>query len=126
MNKLRNILLFIIILLASFQLFAQRVDPADAEEHFKHHNFIDALSVYEKLIEKDPKNPDYPFKAGYCILHINSDKSKAIKHLEIASERKSDPDVDFYLAKAYHVNMKLDNALATMKKYKTSGIGTKQ
>lgn len=123
---MRNILLFIIILLASFQLLAQKVDPADAEEHFKHHNYIDALKVYEKLIEKDPKNPDYPYKAGYCVLHINNDKSKAIKLLETASERKSNPDVDFYLAKAYHVNMKLDDALESMKKYKSSGIGTKQ
>lgn len=98
----------------------------EAEEHFKHNNFTDALSIYEKLIEKDPKNPEYPFKAGFCVLHVNSDKTKAIKFLETAVERKSDPDAVYYLAKAYHLNLKFDLALATMKKYKTEGIGTKQ
>ena len=106
--------------------FSQRVDPDEAAEHFKYGNFIDALVVYEKLMEKDPKNPEYPFKAGFCVLHINNDKSKAIKYLESASERKSDPDVDFYLAKAYHYNLKLDEAIETMEKYKKSGEGKLQ
>lgn len=122
---MKNIL-FPILFFFTVSVFAQRVDPAEAEEHFKHHNYIDALKVYEKLIEKDPKNPDYSFKAGFCILHINSNKSNAIKHLETAVERKSDPDAVYYLAKAYHFNLKFDAALTTMKKYKAEGVGTKQ
>ncbi len=107
-------------------LFAQRPDADAAKEHFKFGNYIDALKVYTKLIEKDPKNADYPYKAGLCIMFREGDKSKAIKYLEIASQRKADPDVDFYLGKAYHYNYKFDKALETFKKYKTSGAGTKQ
>jgi hypothetical protein len=123
LNYLKYILtlLFASLVLTSF---SQRVDPEEAAEHFKYGNFIDALEVYEKLMEKDPKNPEYPFKAGFCVLHINSDKSKAVKYLESASERKSDPDVNFYLAKAYHYNLKLDEAIETMEKYKKSEGGT--
>lgn len=106
--------------------FAQKADPADAEEHFKFHNYTDALIVYKKLIEKDPKNADYPYKAGFCILHTDRDKSEAVKFLETASAKKSDPDVDFYLAKAYHYTLKLKEALETFEKYKKSGLGTKQ
>ncbi len=125
MNNLKYILTLLLTSLV-FTSFSQRVDPEEAAEHFKYGNFIDALVVYEKLMEKDPKNPEYPFKAGFCVLHINSDKSKAVKYLESASERKSDPDVDFYLAKAYHYNLKLDEAIETMEKYKKSGTGLLQ
>ena len=125
MNNLKYILTLLLTSLV-FTSFSQRVDPEEAAEHFKYGNFIDALVVYEKLMEKDPKNLEYPFKAGFCVLHINSDKSKAVKYLESASERKSDPDVDFYLAKAYHYNLKLDEAIETMEKYKKSGTGLLQ
>ncbi|MDT8411118.1 MAG: hypothetical protein RQ875_01535 [Vicingaceae bacterium] len=125
MNNLKYILTLLFTSLV-FTSFSQRVDPDEAAEHFKYGNFIDALVVYEKLMIKDPKNPEYPYKAGFCVLHINNDKSKAIKYLELASERKSDPDVDFYLAKAYHYNLKLDQAIETMEKYKKSGEGKLQ
>ena len=77
-------------------------------------------------MEKDPENADYPYKAGLCILNIDQDKSDAIKYLKIASDKKVDPDVDFYLAKAYHLNLKLDKAIETYTKYKNSKEGTKQ
>ncbi len=126
---MKNISVYIIIIsavLISTFGYAQKADPADAEEHFKFGNYIDALIVYKKLIEKDPKNAGYYFKAGYSILHTERDKNEAIKYLEFASEKKIDPDVDFYLAKAYHYNLKLDDALKTFEKYKSSAAGTKQ
>lgn len=126
LERIKKHILFTLSVLVTLTSFAQKADPADAEEHFKFHNYIDALIVYKKLIEKDPKNADYPYKAGYSILHTDRDKSEAIKFLETASERKSDPDVDFYLAKAYHYNMKLDEALDAFEKYQKSGVGTKQ
>lgn len=119
-----------ILLFLSFGLFingySQKADPEDAAEHFKFGNYIDALIVYKKLIEKDPKNTDYPYKAGLCVLFTDRDKREAINFLEIASERKSDPDVNYFLAKAYHHNLKLDKALEYFEKYKSTGEGTKQ
>ncbi|PCJ25042.1 MAG: hypothetical protein COA97_08695 [Flavobacteriales bacterium] len=104
---------------------AQKAVPEDAKEHFKYGNYIDALKVYVKLMDKDPKNADYPYKAGLCILFTERDKTNAIKYLEKAAERKSDPDVMFYLGKAYHYDLKLDEALDAFNKYITEGQGTK-
>jgi len=125
LNLFSRQILTLVALLLSVSAFSQRADPADAEEHFKFGNYIDALIVYKKLMVKDPKNADYPYKAGLCVLLTDRDKTEAIKYLETASERKSDPDADFYLAKAYHFNLKLDQALSTYQKYKTAGAGTK-
>ena len=110
----------------SFTASAQRADAGDAKEHFKFGNFNDALKVYVKLMEKEPKNIDYPYKAGLCILFTARDKNEAVKYLEKAAERKSDPDVYFYLGKAYHLVLKLDEALTALEKYKSLGEGTKQ
>lgn len=104
---------------------AQRAVPEDAAEHFKYGNYIDALKVYVKLMDKDPKNAEYPYKAGLCVLFTDRDKIDAIKYLEKAAERKSDQDVYFYLGKAYHYNLKLEQALEAFNKYIVSGPGTR-
>jgi len=122
---LKNFITFILFFI-SIVAVAQRPDPDDANEHFKFGNYIDALNVYTKLMEKDPKNALYPYRAGLCVLGIDDDKSKVIKYLEIAAERKSDPDVEFYLGVAYHYNYKFDEALDAFNKYKKEGKGTKQ
>lgn len=119
------ILVFVSLFVLSFT-YGQRADPADAAEHFKFGNFIDALPVYKKLIEKDPKNAEYPYKAGLCILLTERDKSGAVKFLETADQMNADPDVKFYLAKAYHYNLNLDEALETFNEYIKTGSGTKQ
>jgi len=105
--------------------FAQRADPADAKEHFKYGNFLDALVVYKKLIEKDPKNIEYPYKAGLCVLFTDRDKTEAVPYLEKAKMLKSDPDVKFYLGKAYHYNLEFDKALEVFSEYIAEGQGTK-
>jgi len=105
--------------------FAQRAIPEDAAEHFKFGNYLDALKVYEKLIEKDPKNFEYPYKAGLCILFTEGDKKNAVKYLEIAAGKDADEDAYFYLGKAYHANLMLDKATEAFNTYIVKGPGTK-
>ncbi len=123
-NKLHILIIFSFIFISS--AIAQRADPDDAKEHFKFGNFIDALPIYEQLVEKDPKEADYPYKAGLCILLTERDKSKAVEYLKKASEMNADPDVNFYLGQAYHYNLKFDDALKAFETYKKSAAGTKQ
>lgn len=125
MDSLKLYILSLLSVALISSISAQRADPADAKEHFKFGNYIDALAVYKKLMDKDPKNIEYPYKAGLCVLFTERNKTDAIKYLEKASERKSDPDVNFYLGKAYHYNLKFDEALDAFNKYITEGQGTK-
>ncbi|MBL4592927.1 MAG: PD40 domain-containing protein [Flavobacteriales bacterium] len=125
MKTIKLYILGILSMLLMHSAIAQRAVPEDAKEHFKYGNYIDALKVYVKLMDKDPKNIEYPYKAGLCVLFTERDKTDAIKYLEKADERKSDPDVKFYLGKAYHYNLKLDEALDAFNKYIAEGQGTK-
>ena len=125
MNTLKKniFLLFLVFLVTTSS--AQRAIPEDASEHFKYGNYIDALVIYRMLIEKDPKNIDYPYKAGLCILFTERDKTDAVKFLETAAKNNADQDAYFYLGKAYHANMMFDKAIEAFNFYITQGPGTK-
>lgn len=121
---IKNILpLFLVFLVTTSS--AQRANPEEAIEHFKYGNYIDALVIYRRLIEKDPKNIDYPYKAGLCILFTESDKIDAVRFLEKAAESNADQDAYYYLGKAYHTNMMFDKAIEAFNYYITQGSGTK-
>ncbi len=122
--------LFISLLMYSFtfELVAQkRVYPEDAAEHFKFHNYIDALKAYQMLLKEDPDNELYNFRAGYCVLQIHGDKKPAIQYFEKATRaEKADPDAWYFLALAYHYNYEFDKAEDTYMKYKAIGKGKYQ
>lgn len=126
LKTLYYFLLTVIFICISLVGKSQRANADDANEHFKFQNYIDALVVYKKLIEKEPKNYDYYYKAGYCILHINRDKKAAIPFLEKAAENNAHEDAYFYLGLAYHYNLDFDQAIENFKKYKANGKGEKQ
>jgi tetratricopeptide (TPR) repeat protein len=123
LKKLYILSIFSVFLIQSSS--AQKAIPEDANEHFKYGNYLDALNIYKKLIEKYPKKIDYPYKAGLCILLTEGDKTEAIKYLEKAAENNADADAYFYLGKAYHVNLMLNKSIEAYNTYITKGPGTK-
>ena len=99
-------------------------DAALADEFFSYANYTDALKNYLALLKQDPSNEKFTYKAGLCYLYSNLDRTKALSFLEkSAKAEKVDNDLLFYLAKAYHINYKFDEATKAMNKYKQSGKG---
>jgi tetratricopeptide (TPR) repeat protein len=119
-------LLFILLAFSSLHAFAQGnkipaqgYEPADAEEHFKHHNYIMALRVYKELFRKDPKNVDFNYKIALCYLNTNINKKEAISYLEfVTKQEKYDVEALFDLGKAYHYANRFDEAIKTFNKFK--------
>jgi tetratricopeptide (TPR) repeat protein len=126
---MRQILFTLTILLTFLQakpIYAQRPDPADADEHYRHQNFVDALIVYKKLLKAEPSNPLYNFRAGVSILLTDRDKKEAVNYLEIAAKNNADPEAYYYLGLAYHYNLQFDEAREAFNKYKQQGKGNHQ
>lgn len=84
--------------------------------------YIDALYIWEMLIEEDPKNANLQYKAGMCYIYLNKE-SQALPFFERAQysvnknynpnsylERNAPTEVLYYLARANHVNGKIDTA----------------
>ncbi len=115
------ILLFTLVTIST--AWAQRPDPADADEHYRNQNFVDALLVYKKLLKANPKNPLYNFRAGVSILLTDRNKKEAVHYLEIAAENNADPEAYYYLGLAYHYNLRFEEARRAFKKYKQQGKG---
>jgi tetratricopeptide (TPR) repeat protein len=118
-------LFFSAFLLTSLGMSAQNgkvrkgFEPEDAEEHFKHHNYMMAMRVYKVLYVQDKKNIDFNYKLALCYLNTNINKKEAIPYLEfVTKQEKFDPEAMFELGRAYHYANRFDDAIRTFNKYK--------
>jgi hypothetical protein len=119
-------LVFSILVLAPLQSQSQSKghpqgqEPEDADEHFRHNNFVMALKVYKILYKKDNKNITYNYRIGLCYLNTNFNKKEAISYLEfVTKQEKSDPEALFDLGRAYHYANRFDDAIKSFNLYKT-------
>jgi len=90
-----------------------------------------SLPVWLELLKDYPDNANINYKVGLCYLNQETDKKKALSYLEKASkgisrnydnfvptERSAPPETKFYLAKAFHLNNRIDEAITTYTDYK--------
>ncbi|PCH94885.1 MAG: hypothetical protein COB85_05155 [Bacteroidetes bacterium] len=84
---------------------------ADAELYFKQGHYHDALLLYEKLDSMSP-DIDIKFKLGICYLEQTDKMKQSIPVLEkVLAEKPKIEDLYFYLARAYAVNYRFDDAI---------------
>ncbi len=127
--------LFALLLLIPFMgVNAQKdVTLKEAQKFYKNAKYALALEKFQAVAKEDSTNSNIHYKIGYCILQSKKNLSDAIAHFELASqsvntkdydvesikERKAPTDVYLELAKAYHINYQLDEAVLMYEKYKS-------
>jgi hypothetical protein len=98
----------------------------NAAAFFDKGDYPAAFPLYSQLLATYPKDPNYNYRFGVCMLYANADKDKALPFLEKASK---DPDAEkevwFYLGKAYHLNYRFDEAIVAYSTFKKLA-GTKK
>ncbi|HMC96698.1 MAG TPA: hypothetical protein VKG92_03540, partial [Flavobacteriales bacterium] len=92
--------------------------------------FNQAADIWKQLLETDPENANLNYKLGFCYFSSYNQKSKALPYLEKASqlrvnasrglnvgydpfdpkERNAPVEVDYYLARTYHLKNELTQA----------------
>ncbi|HBS88785.1 MAG: hypothetical protein A2W91_04075 [Bacteroidetes bacterium GWF2_38_335] len=118
----------------SFNLFSQESDLEKfeaAETMVDNSNYEGAVELFKELLKKEPMNANLNFKVGYCYLESALQKELAIGYLEMAtqdmsddydpssfSEKKAPTEALLYLARAYHVNYRFDEAITTFTELK--------
>lgn len=118
---LKNAIIFTFFLIpvATFSQPAKFTQIEDADEHFKHGNYLGAIPVYIKELKKDPDNVKIKNKLGICYLNTRVNRQEAVIMLEQASKStKAGEDVWLNLGKAYHLNNRLEDAISAFEKYK--------
>ncbi len=121
---MRKFIIIIFLIGVNITLWGQRDSILIAEDLIYNQDFNSAISFYKKLIELDPKNPDYHYKIGFCYLNTVDKRDSSILPLQTSlnyynalSKKKrkrlmfNPLETRFYLARAYRVNQKYDSAL---------------
>ena len=109
MAKTNHLFLLAFGLILSSFIYGQKNDAAKA---FDAKDFRKAYELYDKLYTESPKNLEYKFRLGYSALFYPEKKARAIEIFEDLKKTDSSPDMDYYLAKAYHSNYRFDDAIA--------------
>ncbi|MGB3946483.1 MAG: hypothetical protein WBM13_00745 [Bacteroidia bacterium] len=99
----------------------------EATKLFENEEFVKAYPLYTQLVSLYKKDPDYNYRLGVCMLYTVEDKEKAIPYLQLAlkSPNEIEKEAYFYLAKAYHLNYRFDDAIRQYKTYKKVASGAK-
>lgn len=132
MKKLRLIYLLLLLGLNTGALKAQTAFATEEElkkeaaKRFDNEEFGEAYPLYTQLTSIYPKDPNYNYRIGVCMLYALDDKEQPISYLEFASRSTDvEKEVLFYLAKAYHLNYRFDDAIKTYQSYKKVASGAK-
>lgn len=131
--KLNKNILFFLLSLFYCQLFSQKALSLnevknEAARYFEDGEFTKAYKPYTQLVANYPKDPEYNYRLGVCMIYCEPDKKKCITYLKTASKNseESPKDVKFYLGKAYHINYLFDEAIKCYSEYKLIGTSVQQ
>jgi hypothetical protein len=81
-------------------------------------NIPKALTLFETLSKNKPEDSYYKLMTGICYSHFKNHKELALEILlAVKSERLEYNEVNFYLGRAYAVNHRFDEAVATYETY---------
>ena len=93
-----------------------------AEQFWEEKDFPGALPLYSQLLSLYPKDPEYNYKFGSCMLHVEEDKNASLRYLEYAASRPNvNPEALFYLGKGYHLNYRFLEAQEKYLDFKEKG-----
>src|SRR5437868_4147849 len=65
----------------------------EANKLFEDEEFGKAYPLFSQLLSLYPKDPQYNYKFGTCLLFSSTDKAKAVAYIEYAAKRQKQ-DVD--------------------------------
>ena len=86
---------------------------SEASQYFEAEEFSKAEPLYSLLLAQFPKNGEYAFKLGVCMMFSESDKKKALTYLKRAKNDPGfkDPLLDYYMGRALQLNYRFDEAI---------------
>ncbi|MFT6801278.1 MAG: hypothetical protein ACJA2N_000447 [Salibacteraceae bacterium] len=86
---------------------------------FEQGKYSEAKDLYSQLVSLYPKDENFNYRFGACLLFVDVDKTYPLKFLEYAvSKPNVDVDAFYFLGKGYHYNYRFDEAIQYLKKYK--------
>jgi hypothetical protein len=114
----------LVLFFLSSKVFSQANNEDDLKKQasalFEAEDYNASYKLYSQLVSLYPKDPEYNYRLGVCMLFTEADKKKPFTYFQIALKNPAEApkDAKFYLAKTYHVNYKFDEAIKLYTEYK--------
>jgi outer membrane protein OmpA-like peptidoglycan-associated protein/tetratricopeptide (TPR) repeat protein len=89
-----------------------------ADIYFEDMDYKEAARVYSKLDSLIPNNPFYSYRIGICDFNSHQRAKALVAFQKCRALNHHEKDVDFYLARTYHLNHEFDEAAKYYKSYK--------
>ena len=115
----------LLVIVSSGQLFSETGVSSEtdlkkrADHYFTAENYEAALPDYSRLLSLYPREANYNFRFGVCLLLAGKEKANAATYLDIASK---DPniieDVWYFLGRSYMINNDFSKANDAFEKFK--------
>jgi tetratricopeptide (TPR) repeat protein len=90
---------------------------SEAQQYFQSMNFENALPLYQKLLVTFPKESEYLYSAGVCLVNLNQNLDKAIFLLQSATIANYNPLAWYFLGRAFHLNYLFEDAIKAYSRY---------
>ncbi len=92
-----------------------QVEISNAEEYFELGLFLNALPLYRKVETKYGASAYLMYRIGICLLYKSDETEKAFEYLsQVKQKNPKAADIDFFLARAYHLVGRYDEALTSL------------
>jgi len=124
MAKFYSVCIFLLYtFFCSFTLRAQNdfeTTETEALNLFKAQDYVKSQQLYSLLLSQFPKKGEYAFRLGVCMLYSEADKKKPLNYFKRASTDPEfkNPELYFYLGRAYQLNYRFDEAIPYFVEFK--------
>lgn len=83
-----------------------------ADKLFDNGQYLEATPLYLRLLSLQPRDANYNYRYGTCLLYNSNNKSDAIKYLGYSiNEPTIAPEAFYFLGKAFHLNYQFNEAI---------------
>ena len=113
---------FILIFVSKFSYSQETMEEIKTagEKLFEEEKYLEATPFYLRLLAVEPRNHNYNYRYGTCLLYNTSKGQDVFKYLNYAvTSDVVEVEAYFFLGKAYHLNYQFNDAIKYYKLYET-------
>lgn len=123
--------LLLLCLMFSLQSLAQKSLSGNAKRAleeadilYNDDNYLRALAIYDSLLAHYPSDEYLTYQTGRSLIHKSTGRAEAFNVLKTLQGNPDFPEIEFYMARAKHLDYEFEDAIALYESYLENGKPT--
>ena len=121
--SIKSFIIAFLLFSISFVSFSQETIEETkeiADKLFEDEKYIEATPYYLRLLALEPRDHNFNYRYGACLLHNAGKTQDVFKYLNYAITNSNvEKEANYFLGKAYHYNYQFNDAIKYYQIYKT-------